>query len=111
MRKTSEFENLWLVAQVHSACRGHGLSPFEKIVLLGCVRRMQDENDDCYPSRYDLAKYTEIERWATISKAIKNLESKKILLVERKNGNSNHYQLTTDFINKVKMKGNKNETK
>lgn len=110
MRKTSEFENLWLVALVHSSSRGYGLSPFEKIVLLGCVRRMDDENDDCYPSRYDIAKYTEIERWATISKSIKKLESKKILEVVRASGNSNHYQLTTDFKNKVKMKGSKNET-
>lgn len=112
MRKTDDYENLWLVALAQSVSREYSLSPLEKIVLLGCVRRMDSEDDESWPSRGDIARYCGIKSWVTISGAIMRLEVKKILMVERKNGNSNHYQLTTDFINKVKMKGiKKNETK
>jgi hypothetical protein len=74
------------------------LTSDEKIVYVALLNHLGD-NEDCWPSQATLASECGIDRRATISKCIRNLEVLGFIRVVRRRSGNSHFSVNHYFLN------------
>ena len=90
VRKLNAGNWYWIDKAVIQKCAGS--IGFSGIAIYNFLASMADENQQCFPSQKYIAERLSCSR-ATVNRAIKKLESHKLIIVEKKNYNHHVYSL------------------